>query len=97
MPYGATFATNTKLNDWMLELCYMLVSLNVCGVSVLPSELKSDILFSPLLERGLTSHLQTFGCSVIMSTSVQEINQAGIISCQQGLYSVAPSDLSFTL
>ncbi|XP_047102038.1 guanine nucleotide exchange factor C9orf72-like isoform X1 [Schistocerca piceifrons] len=71
----APFITNDKLDGWMMELCYMLVSVKSCGFGTVPDRYSSEILDHPLIERALTSHLQTFGCTVVMGTSATDINQ----------------------
>lgn len=78
----APFIANDKLNGCMMELCHMLVSVKSCGFGRVPLQLSLEILDHPLIERALTSHLQTFGCTVVMGTSANDINQFIIFLAQ---------------
>ena len=68
------FETNDQVNGWILELCNMMGSLKAYGLATAHQLYHRQVLHHPLLERILTSHLQTFGCTVLMGTSLEEIN-----------------------
>ncbi|XP_049845723.1 guanine nucleotide exchange factor C9orf72-like isoform X2 [Schistocerca gregaria] len=89
----APFITNDKLDGWMMELCYMLVSVKSCGFGTVPDRYSSEILDHPLIERALTSHLQTFGCTVVMGTSATDINQ-GLLLDEFGCRELCSAELS---
>lgn len=52
----------------------MMLSLKSYGVAPAIHGQPYHVLDNPLLERVLTSHLQTFGCTVVMGTSSEDIN-----------------------
>lgn len=64
----------TRLNNWVLEFWHTIQSLGKCGLGICPVAYRAEVLNHHLLERALTSHLQTFGCTVIMGTSSADIN-----------------------
>ncbi|XP_069694227.1 guanine nucleotide exchange factor C9orf72 homolog isoform X2 [Periplaneta americana] len=70
---NSTFEASDQVNGWMLNVCYMMLSLKSCGLVPTP-RVHHHVLNHPLLERILTSHLQTFGCTVIMGTSSEDID-----------------------
>ncbi|GLH11653.1 Uncharacterized protein GBIM_16399 [Gryllus bimaculatus] len=71
---GFTSISVTRLNNWVLEFWHTIFSLGKCGLGNSLLACGADMLNHPLLERALTSHLQTFGCTVIMGTSSSDIN-----------------------
>jgi hypothetical protein len=67
----------------MVDMCGMMLSLKSYGVAPAIRGQPHDVLDNPLLERVLTSHLQTFGCTVVMGTSSEHINSVSYIRHDQ--------------
>jgi len=63
----------------MLDMCSMMLSLKSYGIAPAIHSQPYHVLDNPLLERVLTSHLQTFGCTVVMGTSSEDINSVSFI------------------
>lgn len=47
---------------------------------------QQEFLNNPLLEKALTSHLQTSGCSVVIGVKCQEINLVSRIEPKETIY-----------
>lgn len=65
------------VDSWMVEMCSMLISLQVNGLGelcALQSYLSASTLGNPIVERAVTSHLQTSGCTIVMGNNTSEIN-----------------------
>jgi hypothetical protein len=71
---NSTFEATDRVNGWMLDMCSMMLSLKSYGIAPAIRGQPYHVLDNPLLERVLTSHLQTFGCTVVMGTSSEDIN-----------------------
>lgn len=71
---NSTFETSDQVNGWMIDVCCMMLSLKSYGLNLATHGQSYHVLNNPLLERVLTSHLQTFGCTVVMGTSSEDIN-----------------------
>lgn len=74
---GVEIPPSTMVDSWMVELCSMLTSLQVNGLgelNALQSYLSPTTLGNPVLERAVTSHLQTLGCTIVMGNISSEIN-----------------------
>jgi hypothetical protein len=76
---NSTFESSDQVNGWMLDMCCMMLSLKSYGLSLATHVQSYDVLNNPLLERVLTSHLQTFGCTVVMGTSSEDVNSVSYI------------------
>jgi hypothetical protein len=55
-------------------MCCMMLSLKSYGLTPAADVQAYLVLNNPLVERVLTSHLQTFGCTVVMGSSSEDIN-----------------------
>ncbi|XP_021922721.1 guanine nucleotide exchange C9orf72 homolog [Zootermopsis nevadensis] len=71
---NSAFENSDQVNDWMIDMCYMMLSLKSYGLTPATHVESYHVLNNLLLERVLTSHLQTFGCTVVMGTSSEDIN-----------------------
>jgi hypothetical protein len=60
-------------------MCCMMISLKSYGLAPATHVKPYHVLDNPLLERVLTSHLQTFGCTVVMGTCSEDINSVSFI------------------
>jgi hypothetical protein len=58
----------------MVDVCCMMLSLKSHGLATATHIQSYHVLNNPVLERVITSHLQTFGCTVVMGTSSEDIN-----------------------
>jgi hypothetical protein len=58
----------------MMDVCCMMLSLKSHGLATATHIHSYHVLNNPILERVVTSHLQTFGCTVVMGTSSEDIN-----------------------
>jgi hypothetical protein len=57
-----------------MDACCMMISLKSHGLAAATRFQSYHVLNNPVLERVITSHLQTFGCTVVMGTSSEDIN-----------------------
>ena len=74
---GIEIPPSTMVDSWMLEMCNVLISLQVNGLGelgALQSYLLATTLGNPIVERAVTSHLQTGGCTIVMGNNTSEIN-----------------------
>ncbi|XP_026276233.1 guanine nucleotide exchange factor C9orf72 isoform X1 [Frankliniella occidentalis] len=74
---GIEIPPSTMVDTWMIEMSHMLMSLEVNGLGdhrALQSYLSPTTLGNPLIERAVTSHLQTSGCTIVMGNISSEIN-----------------------
>ncbi|KAG8233949.1 hypothetical protein J437_LFUL015651 [Ladona fulva] len=63
-----------NLDDWILQFCSLLVQLKQCGLQAAPYQVPFDVIETKILRRALTSHLQTFGSSVVIGKNSSEVN-----------------------
>jgi hypothetical protein len=71
---NSTFEVSDQVNGWMTDVCSMMLSLKSHGLATATHVQSYYVLNNPVLERVVTSHLQTFGCTVVMGTSSEDIN-----------------------
>ncbi|KAK3924322.1 Guanine nucleotide exchange C9orf72-like protein [Frankliniella fusca] len=74
---GIEIPSSSMVDTWMVEMSHMLMSLEVNGLGdhcALQSYLSPTTLGNPLIERAVTSHLQTSGCTIVMGNNSSEIN-----------------------
>lgn len=74
---GVEIPPSSMVDSWMLEMCNMLISLQVNGLGelcALQSYLSASTLGNPIVERAVTSHLQTSGCTIVMGNNSHDIN-----------------------
>ncbi|XP_046405999.1 guanine nucleotide exchange C9orf72-like [Ischnura elegans] len=71
-----------KVNEWILDFCNMLIEVNRTGLGTqtLTSGRAVDL---KIMKRALTSHLQTFGSSVVIGKTAEDIND---VLCFLGLF-----------
>ncbi|KAJ9579434.1 hypothetical protein L9F63_024458 [Diploptera punctata] len=69
-----SFEASEQVNGWMLDMCNMMASLKTYGLATVRQMYNRHVLNHPLLERIVTSHLQTFGCTVVVGASSEDIN-----------------------
>jgi hypothetical protein len=79
---NSTFESSDQVNGWMMDVCRMMLSLKSHGLATATHVQSYHVLNSPVLERVITSHLQTFGCTVVMGTSSEDINSVSY-TCTQ--------------
>ncbi|XP_063219647.1 uncharacterized protein LOC134529456 isoform X2 [Bacillus rossius redtenbacheri] len=68
------FQVTKEVNDWMLEFGSRMASLGNLKMSALNPSFYSGVLDYHFLPYALTSHLQTFCCSVVSGSSVHFMN-----------------------
>lgn len=71
---NSKFEVSHQVNGWMMDVCCMMLSLKSNGLATATHIQSYHVLNNPVLERVVTSHLQTFGCTVVMGTSSEDIN-----------------------
>ncbi|XP_034251992.1 guanine nucleotide exchange C9orf72-like [Thrips palmi] len=74
---GVEIPPSSMVDSWMVEMCNMLISLQVNGLGelcALQSYLSASTLGNPIVERAVTSHLQTSGCTIVMGNNTTDIN-----------------------
>ncbi|KAJ1530636.1 hypothetical protein ONE63_005510 [Megalurothrips usitatus] len=74
---GIEIPPSTMVDTWMVEMSNMLTSLEVNGLrdlTALQSYLSVTTLGNPIIERAVTSHLQTAGCTIVMGNNTTEVN-----------------------
>lgn len=71
---NSTFESSDQVNGWMMDFSCMMLSLKSHGLATTTLAQPYHVLNNPVLERVVTSHLQTFGCTVVMGTSPEDIN-----------------------
>lgn len=78
---GIEIPPSTMVDMWMVELSNLLISLQVNGLgelNCLQSYLSAPNLGNPILERAVTSHLQTSGCTIVMGNNSSDINSVSM-------------------
>ncbi|XP_033609578.1 guanine nucleotide exchange C9orf72 homolog isoform X2 [Cryptotermes secundus] len=77
---NSKFEVSDQINGWMMDVCSMMQSLKSHGLATATHIQSYHVLSNPVLERVITSHLQTFGCTVVMGTSSEDINSGLLLN-----------------
>ncbi|XP_071439088.1 guanine nucleotide exchange factor C9orf72-like isoform X2 [Hetaerina americana] len=73
---SCTFDTSLwkNLNEWIMDFCKMLVEVKQSSLDTMSFQISGNVVKSKIIKRALTSHLQTFGSSVVIGETADSIN-----------------------